>query len=446
MKRNICLVLVAIASCGRSEAGRYQALLSEAIAWIETETGRALPRRPELQITTPDGAESLFTAFSREVVALCDPGLSEERRSALAKEYARLSGRGVFAFYAPEWNLIYVVPENFRTCSERLSQPRVLSDDFVRMVFVHELGHVVDEQTHAFAFRPAKFQSFHELSVWLAVWEGHAQYRTHRILESKGQSELFALMEQCLTSPPPGLSVGEQAMFETNNELTRFAYVDGFRFFQGLARLGVPFERALTSLPKDKSVILHPERYGRPIASSAAKDLSGLWKDLRVRFQGEREAMHRQVDESTLMVDYRRFSSPEKIREVADSLEKAEELYLVRPGAEHDVVCFGIYQMKDEASAQRMYALLEEVSRGRDLQMKEGNMRIIASEFRTMKGYAPRHLATKKTYVYNSLEVAVSAVIEIFKERVLVVSVTMTAVSDDEFKGRLSLLRDALDR
>jgi hypothetical protein len=215
----------------------------------------------------------------------------------------------------------------------------------------------------------------------------------------------------------------------------RFGYVDGRKFFDGVAALGrkTYVEDIFRKPPATKDLVLHPERYYDAKAGPAARDVDPIL-DALAKVREEWGGQRPKFGELELRASFGDFVDRKEVDAVAPRLLGGKTLVLTpkdSPGSK--IVAFLVLQTDGPETASKLTGLFAKLSRAKEERMKEGAMRIVKAERAALKtkSGAPNE-RTRSTVEVRGQTIMVVDVIARLGEYVIEVLYSVEEATDDE--------------
>lgn len=411
---------------------------------VEKMTGHSFKKEPKIVISTQEHVASVLTTEFLPQMQMQFPDVNQaqqhEKAAALAAQYSAV----MLGKYSWSEDCIFVLAGNFSKLAETYNRPTINSPGYLRVVLIHELVHVLDQEVHQAMTRLQGIKTYDDLVIWNAVIEGHAQFVTRRILRDQKKESLFQDFEEQMTALPPGLSEGEKYVAEVQSSFNRFGYIDGRLFFEGLARTGrkTYSDDVFKSPPVRKEVILHPETYYIPRAEVAAvKDLKPLWDSLGQFGEGWSRLV-RNMGEMELRAAFGPYVDGKLLDALAPHLLSGQALLLTPKDAPNSsTIVFLILQMDNPESAARIYDMSVTFLKTKDEKMKEGQIRIARSEYASIKTKASlRNTVSTKTVLAGAHEIPTRTLLGEIGSYMVEVDYINQKVDDKELAGSLEAI------
>jgi hypothetical protein len=364
------------------------ALAKELTPLVEKATGSAMEKTPGLKISDAEAVAKILSGELEPQMKLQYPQGGKAQLRQIAEQTAGMLSRALLAKYEPESHTIHVLEGNFETLSKAANNPRMLEEEYLRVVVMHELVHASDQLQFKAVSNFAAVKTVDDLHVLNALVEGHAQYVTRGILAAEKKEELFRAFEKQITALPEGMSEGEKLLTRVMMSGMKFAYIDGQKFFEELGASGRKgfVAEVFAKPPSKRRTILHPKEYLDPSLAPVARDVKGLWKAMEEGLEEDWAATVQGFGATELEAGGTGFVERAASDEVTLAVVGGEAWVLQSksaPGSKMVIVV--AVQLESEAAARKAYDLVCAISKSKDAKLKEGQIRITSSEYGTVK-------------------------------------------------------------
>ncbi len=169
----------------------------------------------------------------------------------------------VIAVYAPQTGVIHILPENAQRAATAAGNPKLMSEDVLRLLLARMCLLALDRQ-HTPEAKAAidAATSLDALQIGGAVLQGHVQFHTRRIATSWNQADAkfsagtYDDLVTLLTAPVPPTAPPSLQAFATG---VKFALVDGEKFMANIPR--TRHVQVLREPPTDRKVLFDPKGF-----------------------------------------------------------------------------------------------------------------------------------------------------------------------------------------
>jgi hypothetical protein len=361
--------------------------LAEAAGKVEQATGKRFKKPPTAAIATRAEIRAILVSELLPQIKIQLPQSDDKQQRTQAELRASYYAQILVAKYGVKERKLFVVAENFWNLAKLLDRPRIHSAEFMRVSLIHEAVHALDEETYGCMSRLANLSSADEFEIWNALIEGHAQHVTHKILAAEGKADLFQEFERTVGATPPGLDPTQKFLAGIMAQSLSFAYLDGRVFFERLKESGPAsyVDDVFKNPPKNKSVIIRPERYYDPDAAPVLVDLDPLWESIAKAYDDSWFTTKRELDESILRGAIGDFVEKERVDAALAEFEGGNALSL-QPIAAPDskFIAVSVTQLQGVAAAKRFYDLNVALMKAKDEKLKGGLIRVIETKYTTL--------------------------------------------------------------
>ncbi len=243
-----------------------QELIASVQPEVEKVTGRSFKAGISVSIKTPDEILDILKKEADWRYKGVSLPVRDKNRTNYLNQINHLLSRLLMGKLAIGQNKIYIVPENIRRLNDMLTERSILSKRFLKILLIHELVHVQDDQYYDLRSFFTGVKTHSDMLVREAVVEGHAQYITKKVMARLGQKKDFEKFKEVVTSPPSretSLKAYMKRVFSSN---LRFSYKQGHAFWKTLHKKNVtPLpERVFQNPPSSSAMISTPEYYLNP--------------------------------------------------------------------------------------------------------------------------------------------------------------------------------------
>ena len=322
-----------------------------------------------------------------------------------ARREARLSARvlaeGFLAKYATGEACILVSPDTFAQLASLIDEPGLVSEQALCATLAHECVHAFDAKRYGWPERLAKLKGFEAIEAYSAVLEGHAQRVARAACARSGWKEGFETVTRSIGKLPEQRDEVMRLIARIIETTIVSHYTDGERFIDAIERKGgeAAVARAFREPPPDMETILHPEWFLDPASRPAvAYTVEAGLDALASRFDkkiwmAQRLTVTRPQLEAALSL-----LPSQDLARILDHMERNRAVVLVPKDApESKMVTAGLYIFSSAQESAFYIAAAERLSRIKDEKMKEGFIRIVASNYTPLRGPGWQALVVEKT-------------------------------------------------
>lgn len=395
-------------------AERIQAAHADALAAIRKVLGEEASALPAARIAT---SAELAKAVALENLPMLRLRIPDE---AGAKAQADLAGSSassrLIAKYAWSTKELLVVPGNWQLNAKLFPKQRLLDDDVLRAVIVHELCHALDDKAHDFTAMLLKASTVDAANAVSAIIEGHAQHQARKICAQAGWSDGFERYTGIVGAlPEGGPDMGEAVKMVLSARAREFgfAYHEGERFVAAIEKAGgaKALDEMFRRPPADAEEILSPEWYldpkKRPATvfelEPALDRFAGgydpkIWTATRMGLNGQ------QLAAGLAMLE------PADRDKIQKSMRGARFVQLV-PSANptSKIAILVAMEFASEDAAQHFVEQSAKLSRMKDEAMTRGLLRIVSSSSGQVELVNGKGWIHEKRMVNGTLEFPVSS-------------------------------------
>lgn len=369
--------------------------------------------RVRVRLGTRAEIEDVLAAENEPILARLDaPG----RAADSARAFARALAPALLAKYAVAQDEVLVQAETFSSTAALTGLPALTGEPALRAVVLHELVHAADDERHDLARLFVDCRTADAVRAASAVLEGHAQLVARELAPRLGCAEGFATFSRAITAPPHAMaeaSEGEKVLQRGPADFFTFVYTEGETFLAAIRQEGgdESVQRAFRSPPPDTLVISHPSWFLHPEQRPhLVFDLDRVLDSFAQGFAAEEWAGQRL---SMSPADLRNGMAPVPVEEIDAITAKMRQnrVHLVtpadEPGSSQIALAFLEFGTPEEARSYLFaYRRLQE---GRDELMKEGDVRIVSSDYVELTAPDPDGLLVEKRMSVGPLPVDLAA-------------------------------------
>jgi len=425
--------------------GHLEALLREVSPQIEKTMGRTFKELPKVVSSTSEAVRDILADELESGVRIQFPDQQPNRQREVALQTAEMLSHVFLGKYEPAKNCVHLIPGNFDELYKLMRKPVILTPEFLRLIVIHELVHAMDGQEHHVFSKIASLKSADELSVWNVLIEGHAQYVTRAVLAAGKQERLFADYEDLLQTNPPSTSEGEKFMAQVLGSTLRAPYIDGRRFFDGLAASGKKtfLEDVFAKAPTSMNVILHPERYYDPTAGPAGRDVTVILDEI-AKARSEWVSRKMKIGELEIRTSFGDFVDQREVAGVSSHVIGGQAV-VVGPEDGSKMMVVLVLETDTVATASKFFDLFAKLSRAKEERMKEGVIRIVKADRVPLKEVSGASTElTRMTIQAGPQTVRTSDVVAVSGPWVLEVLHSNVEASDGDISGILKRILEFL--
>ncbi len=352
---------------------QVQEMTAACAALVEKAEGKPFPKPPEVRIVSrAEVTNILREEIAPQIKALLSAQSPLVVAATLDKTVAAYSHASLCKYAFVE-KAIVVVPENFRSLSQLINNPKLLDPQLLRALLLHELMHAHDDLEADIGTLVRGPDNEVKLDVLNALVEGHAQFVARAILAEEGQSEWFDEMRRSILAFPPDLDEWSVSPSRAMGGRFMFAYEDGLRFFEQLEKAGkLPeFAKLVKHPPQSRSAIVNIGEYlGTANAPAPTHDLPAMVASLAERY---RAPDYHVVSRAISTIDLRSTltgAGPDDFAAILPSF-RGGWVFVASSMDGHRITC-AIVELAEEEGAKRFMGLEDKVSKARDEAFKTG--------------------------------------------------------------------------
>jgi|GEM_PF-1962466 len=385
------LLALAVAQIARSQDAKplacedekqVQDLTAACAALVEKAEGKPFAKPPVVRIVSRDEVTGVLKEELAPQMKVLAAGQSPEVAVALLDQIVAVHSQSLLCKYGWEKKTIYLVPENFKSMSEALKNPKLLDPEMLRAMVTHELVHAHDDQEVDLGALVRRADDQEKIEVVNALLEGHAQFVTRAILVKQGKGEWFDELCRNISTGLPGMDEGTKFVAKLMGARLLFAYEDGLRFFEQLEKAEkLPTFAALAKdPPKSRSAMVNIGEYlGTVTAPTATRDFKAIVAPLGERYPAPD---YQVVSQALSGVDLRGTLTgvgADEVAAVVSSLRGAW-VFAATSMEGHQVIC-AVLEFADGEGAGRFMGIEDRVMRARDEAFKTGQILIRSATY-----------------------------------------------------------------